>query len=114
MRVFLSILFFAVVGVCAALTVSPKFCYFWQDTPILQNIYAWVDANFKPFILVVTKSQLRDIYLAILGVILISIVVFGLFKVRPLSEKDVKYVSVTATPVIDNKGETTVVVVEEN
>ena len=113
-RVFIFILFLLVVGVIGALALSPEFCYLWQRTPVLKDIYAWVDGYFKPFVITITKSPMRDIYLAIIGVIGVSIVTFGLLKVKKVKPEDTKYVNVNATPVINNEGESSVIVVEES
>lgn len=112
--VFWIILFIIIIGVAGALTLSPEFCYFWQRTPVLKDIYAWVDQYFKPFILTVTKGELRDIYLAIIGSILITIFTFGLLRVKKVKPGSEKVIDVTATLVINNEGTTPVVVVEEN
>ena len=112
-RVLFVILFLLVIGVMGALTIFPEFCYFWQRTPVLKDIYAWVDGYFKPYIITATKSVYRDIYIAVIGSILATIFVFGFLKVKKVKPEEQKYIEVTATPIIDNKNAATVVVVEE-
>ena len=113
-KVLFVVFFLLVLAVLGALTIFPEFCYFWQETPVLKDIYAWVDKYFKPFVIVATKSELRDVYLAIIGSVLATIFVFGLLKVKKVKPEDQKYVDVDTTPIINNNGETTVIVVEEN
>lgn len=113
-RVLFIILFVIIIGVCGALTLVPEFCYLWQRTPVLKDIYAWVDKYFKPLIITVTRSKERDIYLAILGCVLITVFSFGLLRVKEPKPGSGKVVDVTATPVINNESSASVIVVEEN
>ena len=113
-RVLFVILFLLIIAVMGALTIFPEFCYLWQRTPVLKDIYAWVDGYFKPFIVTATKGELRDVYLAVIGSVLATFFVFGFLKVKKVKPEEQKYIEVTATPVIKNEGAATIVVVEEN
>ena len=112
-RIVFAILLLAIIGVCMALAISPEFCYLWQETPVLKDIYGWVDANFKTFTDEFTNGEFMFVYLSILGCLVISVFVFGFIKVTPIDPNEENYIEVTATPIIFNKGLTTIIVIEE-
>lgn len=113
-RIIPIILFLLVVAVCAALTISPEFNFFWQRTPVLKDIYAWFYTHLSSFLFTITRGELRDIYLTIIGSVLITIFVFGFLKVDKVKPEQQEYINVNTTPIINNNAETSVIVVEEN
>ena len=112
-RIVFVILLIVIVGICCALTLSPEFCYFWQETPVLRDIYGWFTNNFKSFTDACTKGEFRTLYLTLIGAVIVSVFVFIFIKVKPIKADDEKSIEVTATPIIKNSGLTTVIVIEE-
>ena len=111
-RIVFALLLLVVVGIAAALALSAEFRYLWQTTPVLSSVYSWVDGHFNTFISTVTESKERDVYLAVVGGLLISLFTVMFLNVKPVSVEE-KYVNVKATPVIRHIDNTTVIVIEE-
>ena len=113
-RTVLAILLFVIIGVVVALALSPEFCHWFQGTPILKDIYHWVDNNFRLYINEVTQGENKFFYISIIGVLIISLYVLILFKVKKSKSRKDRYIQVTATPIIKSNEEATIIVVEEN